>query len=78
MQAEKEEQENRAEIDLMIQDMADVSQCLQRQIANQKTERLVLEMYCQQFTYVAHIPAPCSHLFGAAPVLTTQYAWPPQ
>ena len=50
---------NKAKIDVLYQDVDDVKQCLNRQWDEQKTLRAVLELYCHQFTYVAHLPHQC-------------------
>ena len=47
---------NKGKIDTLFMDVSDVQDCLNRQWDEQKTLRAVLELYCHQFTYVAHLP----------------------
>lgn len=66
----------KAKIDVMYQDVDDVANCLSRQWDEQKTLRAVLELYCHQFTYVAHLPYQCETILGASKPLHSVYAWP--
>lgn len=56
---------NKAKIDVLYLEVHDVADCLARQWDEQKTLRSVLELYCHQFTYVAHLPAQCESILGA-------------
>ena len=67
---------NKAKIDVLYQDVHDVADCLSRQWDEQKTLRNVLELYCHQFTYVAHLPHQCEPILGAGTDLHYAYAWP--
>ena len=66
----------KAKIDVMYQDVDDVANCLSRQWDEQKTLRAVLELYCHQFTYVAHLPYQCETILGSSKPLHSVYAWP--
>ena len=66
----------KAKIDVMYQDVDDVANCLSRQWDEQKTLRAVLELYCHQFTYVAHLPYQCETILGSSKPLHNVYAWP--
>jgi len=57
---------NKSKIDILFKDVDDVASCLSRQWDEQKTLRAVLELYCHQFTYVAHLPHQCEPVLGAA------------
>lgn len=67
---------NKSKIDVLYQDVDDVASCLSRQWDEQKTLRAVLELYCHQFTYVAHLPYQCEPILGASKPLHSVYAWP--
>ena len=57
-------------------DVTDLGQCLARQWGEQATLRHVLELYCHQFTYVAHLPYQCQPILGAGTHMHEHYAWP--
>lgn len=67
---------NKSSIDVLYQDVDDVKGCLSRQWDEQRVLRGVLELYCHQFTYVAHIPSQCQAILGAGSHIYQQYAWP--
>jgi len=67
---------SKAKIDVLYLDVMDVAQCLHRQWVEQATLRNVLELYCHQFTYVAHLPHQCQAILGAGTMLHPSYAWP--
>ena len=67
---------NKSKIDVLFQDVDDVAGCLSRQWDEQKTLRAVLELYCHQFTYVAHLPHQCEPILGQGTSLHPAYAWP--
>lgn len=68
--------DNKAKIDVLNMDVDDIAQCLSRQWSEQGTLRHVLELYCHQFTYVAHLPYQCEAILGAGSHLSYAYAWP--
>ena len=68
--------DNRAKIDVLNMDVDDIASCLSRQWSEQAQLRNVLELYCHQFTYVAHLPYQCEAILGAGTHLSYAYAWP--
>ena len=68
--------DNKAKIDVLNLDVDDIASCLSRQWSEQGTLRNVLELYCHQFTYVAHLPYQCEAILGAGTHLNYAYAWP--
>lgn len=68
--------DNKAKIDVLYLDVSDVGTCLGRQWVEQASLRAVLELYCHQFTYVAHLPYQCEAILGAGTGLHPVYAWP--
>lgn len=67
---------NKAKIQVLYKNVSDVGDCLHRQWAEQAELRRVLELYCHQFTYVAHLPYQCAPILGANSMLYPSYAWP--
>ena len=66
----------KAKIDVLEYDVVDLGECLDRQWSEQSTLRHVLELYCHQFTYVAHLPYQCQPILGAGTHISERYAWP--
>ena len=67
---------NKGKIEVLYEDVNDVADCLSRQWSEQKNLRSVLELYCHQFTYVAHLPHQCESILGSGSHLHQAYAWP--
>ena len=67
---------NKAKIEVLYKNVSDVGDCLHRQWAEQSELRRVLELYCHQFTYVAHLPYQCAPILGANTMLYPSYGWP--
>ena len=65
----------KAKIEVLYYDMQDVAACLGRQWHEQETLRHVLELYCHQFTYVAHLPYQCEAILASGHALHPVYAW---
>ena len=68
--------DNKASIEKLHLDIDDVGVCLKRQYHEQSELRSVLELYCHQFTYVAHLPYQCEAILAAGTHLNYAYAWP--
>ena len=67
---------NKAKIEVLYKNVNDVGECLHRQWSEQAQLRHVLELYCHQFTYVAHLPYQCAPILGANTMLYPSYSWP--
>lgn len=68
--------ENTQKIDHLYAHVTEVASCLSRQWNEQAALRKVLELYCHQFTYVAHVPERCAGILGAHTHLHHNYVWP--
>ena len=67
---------NAAKVNVLGLDTVDIAKCLQRQWNDQINLRKVLELYCHQYAYVAHLPHQCENILGAGTMLYHAYSWP--